>query len=121
MYFGRIKILILLMSAMAAIAFSCVYHNEEELYPNSDCETVNISFSGNILPLVQANCAISGCHVSGTGRVVFTDYQGIKTVVDDGRLAQKVIISRSMPPDRPLTNCQIEQIQAWIDQGALNN
>jgi hypothetical protein len=34
---------------------------------------------------------------------------------------QQAVISRSMPPDRPLTNCQIEQLKAWIDQGALNN
>jgi hypothetical protein len=113
--------LLVTLFVIAAMVQSCEYHNEEELYPNQDCETENISFSGQILPLIQTQCAISGCHVTGTGRVVLTGYQGVKGVVDDGRLMQQAVISRSMPPDRPLTNCQIEQLKAWVDQGALNN
>lgn len=111
---------LLITAWLILVALSYQYHNEEELYPA--CEvTENISFSNHILPLVQMECATAGCHVTGTGRVVLTEYTQIKGVAEDGRLRHLAITSRSMPPERPLTNCQVELIRIWIEEGALNN
>src|SRR6185295_13034653 len=65
---------------LAAIGFSCgcYYDNQEELHPNfaTVCDTTNvtISYSGNIVPILQSGCGISdnACHntdnsVSGIG------------------------------------------------------
>lgn len=107
---------------MVLIALSaCYYDSEEELYPNQTCDTSDITFQAVIKPIVDANCALSGCHVPGTGRVDYTTYQGIKIVADDGRLRQRVVIERTMPPSGPLSACDRSKIEIWLDQGALNN
>jgi hypothetical protein len=100
----------------------CYYDNVEELYPDgSPCDVSNITYSLDIKPIIDTNCAISGCHVAGTGRVNLTTYAGLKQVVDDGRLVTMVIQQKNMPPTQPLSKCQMDKIQAWIGQGALEN
>jgi len=111
----------ILLFVILAIAQGCYYDNEETLYPQLPCDVTNSSFGAGINPIIQINCTLGGCHVPGTGRVDFTTYEGIKSVVDDGRLKQMVIDQKSMPPSRPLSTCNIKLIQAWIDNGALNN
>ena len=101
---------------------SCYYDNEEELYPNTpSCDTTNANFSQVIQPIINTNCAISGCHVPGTGRKDFSSYPGIKDVVDDGRLEDRVIIQGIMPPTGPLNDCDIMKIETWIENGAPDN
>lgn len=100
------------------ILSGCYYDNEEELYPNSfNCNVDDTNFELVIKPIIDANCAISGCHVAGTGRKNLSVYQGLKDVVDDGRLNDRVIVNKSMPPSGPLSKCDIATIDAWIKQG----
>jgi len=100
----------------------CYYDNVEELYPGANnCDITNTSFQAVIKPIIDTNCAVSGCHVSGTGRKDLTTYQGIKDVVDDGRLEQHVIIQKDMPPSQPLSICNREALKAWIADGASSN
>ncbi|MAC94992.1 MAG: hypothetical protein CMC96_05790 [Flavobacteriales bacterium] len=102
--------------------FGCYYDNEEELYGGTPCNVVSVSFSKDIMPLIQTECAISGCHVQGgAGNGVFENYQNIKSKVDNGSLNNRVLVQRDMPPSSPLSNCQIEFIEEWIKQGAPNN
>lgn len=112
---------IIFLVALVVIVQSCYYDNEEELYPGADCGIENVTFSADILPLVQANCAISGCHVAGTGRTILTEHARIKAVADNGQLNQRVFISKDMPPSGPLSSCQMKVLKAWIEQGAPNN
>ncbi len=96
----------------------CYYDNAEELYPGSlNCDISNLSYDLVIKPIIDSNCAISGCHVSGTGRKDLSSYQGVKDVVDDGRLNQHVVVSKDMPPSGPLSTCNIAKIEAWIQDG----
>ena len=113
---------ILLTFLVWCLTAGCYYDNVEELYPGgSPCDVSNVTFTLDIKPMIDTNCAISGCHVAGTGRTNFTTYTGIKNVVDDGRLVLNVITLQSMPPSQPLSKCQTDKIQAWIDQGAPEN
>ncbi len=101
---------------------SCYYDNEESLYPNeSSCYSPDVSFSLDIKPMIDAKCATAGCHVSGTGRVVLTSFQSIKNIAVDGQLENRVLIQRDMPPSAPLSRCDQEKLQAWLDNGATNN
>src|SRR3546814_9049772 len=47
-------------------AFSCAGDSEESLFDLPDCSTP-VSLSSEIMPLLQSNCAIEGCHTAGTG------------------------------------------------------
>lgn len=107
--------------SIVVIAFllnACYYDNAEELYPGSlNCDISNLSYDLVIKPIIDTNCAISGCHVSGTGRKDLSTYQGLKDVIDDGRLNQFVVIDKSMPPSGPMSTCNIAKIEAWIQDG----
>jgi hypothetical protein len=106
---------------IVVIAFAlnaCYYDNAEELYPDSkNCDVSNIDYNLDIKPIVDSNCALSGCHISGTGRKDFSTFQGLKDVLDDGRLRQHVVINKTMPPSGPLSTCNIAKIDAWIQAG----
>lgn len=96
----------------------CYYDNEEELYPDSfNCNVDNVNYELDIKPIVDTNCALSGCHVPGTGRKDLSTYQGMKDIVDDGRLNDRVIVKKDMPPSGGLSKCDIDKINAWIQLG----
>ncbi|MBX2980191.1 MAG: hypothetical protein KF905_12910 [Flavobacteriales bacterium] len=117
----RLKLTCLLLAAVLLLQ-ACYYDNEEELYPNSFCDTANVTWSGTINPIIQSKCAIPGCHVSGGfGPGDFTQYNNVKAAVDNGRFEAEVITAGSMPPSGRLPACQITQINDWIAQGAPNN
>jgi hypothetical protein len=108
--------LIFIMSG--SLLNGCYYDNAEELYPGSlNCDVSNLSYDLVIKPIIDSNCAISGCHVSGTGRKDLSTYQGVKDVVDDGRLNQNVVVEKTMPPSGALSTCNIAKIEAWIQDG----
>lgn len=76
-----------------------------------------ISFKEEIMPIIQANCAISTCH-DGSGSISFNVFDNIKKSASDIRgLTQ----SRIMPKRGTLTNEEIEKIACWVDDGALFN
>jgi uncharacterized membrane protein len=99
---------------------------------SANCSTDTVYFVNDVLPLLQSNCAMSGCHDNGTAAdgVRMTDYANIMDEVKAGNAGDsklyKVIIrtdnERMPPPPRPaFTTAQKELIRKWISQGAKNN
>lgn len=90
------------------------------------CDTVSVSFSGVILPIMEQSCR-SGCHNGTTPSSGFTleSYADVKAKVNQGRLAGAVSGDAgfvAMPLNMNLLeSCDIDKIKAWIDQGALDN
>ncbi|MCX2745291.1 hypothetical protein OO013_15540 [Mangrovivirga sp. M17] len=81
----------------------------------------SISFNSDVEPLIQNNCAVPGCHVAGTGRVVFANYNDIQA--NASNIRQRVSTG-IMPPQNSgydLTQQQRDDIVCWIDAGAKNN
>jgi hypothetical protein len=111
---------LLILSCCGLLA--CEYDNEEELFPESaECETTNITYDNTIGPLMNTNCAVSGCHDGNSGLTGYTNYAAVKVIVDNGKLEQRVLVQKDMPPSVPLTSCELAQFQAWIDNGAPEN
>jgi len=117
-----------------ALLFSCMYENEEELFPleaastniNESGDSTNVvSFSQRVKPILSQNCNSSGCHGAGTGagRGNFTDYQGVKRKVDNGSFERRVLVQQNMPPNSraPLSQAELNDIRSWINAGAPNN
>jgi hypothetical protein len=114
-----------LLLASISLLSSCYYDNEEEVYEYynnlNSCDTAAVSFSADILPMIQGNC-VSGCHVAGgTGNGIFENYLEVKAKVDNGSMLQRVVVAQDMPPAGTFTDCQIAMVQAWILNGAPNN
>lgn len=75
-----------------------------------------IHFS-EVLQLIQANCAISGCHNGSQ----FPKLQNYNDIHNSAQLILRQVTNRSMPPGRPLSQTQINTIACWINDGAPQN
>ena len=97
------------------------------------CNPDTVYFQNQILPLLQSNCAMSGCHdvISHKENVILTDYTHIRQKVVPFNAGQSKIyksIVTTDPGDRmppspatAFTTEQINLLKKWIEQGALNN
>lgn len=108
-----------------AVFIACSSESEDTLPqpppPTQDCESKNISLTQDVLPIIQQNCAVSGCHVAGTGRVDFTVRANI---IQNAALIRTNTQSGFMPLAGSgffLTNQQKETIACWVQNGAKDN
>ena len=76
-----------------------------------------ISFAESIQPIIETNCAISGCH-DGSGNVDYRVFQNLKNNPTDIKSRTQ---SGDMPRNGTLTQMEIDMIACWVDDGALNN
>ena len=110
--------------AMATI--SCTYHVEEELYPPDSCDTMNVTYSGTVLPIIQLNCY--ECHDNAhvvISQILLEGYSNLIIKVNDGKLISAIRhdgTASFMPKDRPsLAECDILKIEKWVAEGAPDN
>ncbi len=103
----------------------CYYDKEEILYPQTVCDTANVTYSGSVVPLLLSNC--TSCHGGSTpsAGIGLDTYAGVKTQVTNGRLWGAVSHATSysaMPKNAAqLSTCSLAKIRKWIDAGAPNN
>lgn len=118
-----IKIVVTFITAV--IIISCKH--EPLLLP----DTPTVCFQDQVLPLINSNCAISGCH-DASSEESLSNYNDIMNFVSPGKPNQSKLyklitttslLSEFMPPSpkTPLTQNQIDAISIWILQGAENN
>jgi len=89
------------------------------------CLTVNsikvsskASFSNDILPIISANCALSGCH---NGSNQLPDFRTLKTIQANASGIKSLTGNRSMPQGGVLTQDQIDLIACWVNDAAPDN
>ena len=89
------------------------------------CQTTNVSFSAMVKPIIEVSC--QSCHSGGSpsGGIDLSSYENIKARADNGQLLGTIDwlagFSR-MPQGGPkLEQCNIDQIAAWIADGAPEN
>lgn len=82
---------------------------------------LQVSFSGDVLPLMELRCATSGCHVDG-GSAPFS-IEGFSDVQSRAAAIKARVAGRTMPPSgaTALSDAQIDIIVAWVDGGAQDN
>ena len=126
-----INLLLFLISAGFAVTTmlsGCYKHNVEELYPLEACDTVLVSYSAIIEPLIRENCY--DCHnsvnyKSNGGNLLLEGYSNLFVVIPDGTLLSSVSQdgkTSRMPRNAPkLDDCTILKIKEWLDQGFPNN
>ncbi|PCJ84683.1 MAG: hypothetical protein COA57_08875 [Flavobacteriales bacterium] len=90
--------------------------------PMALCDSLNVFYTDTIKRIIEVKCAISGCHVTGTGIPGdFISYNGVKEKVDNGTFENKTLNIKDMPPAGPLPQDELNKIQCWLDAGAANN
>ncbi len=124
-WLGTFKSVILII-AIFLIFDSCKHKTNFEELPE-------VSYTGSIAPIINSNCAFSGCH-GDSAYVSFsiTSHAGLLNAgITEGSPEKSKLYSRLkslddnkiMPkrPYDPLTEKQIQLIYVWIGQGAKNN
>jgi len=115
------------VSIFAALALftqtACYYDNEVEQYGVTTCDTVAISYSADILPIIQANC--TSCHAPGKIQSTspFDSYDGLKLYTLNREIVDRVNGNgvNLMPPSGAISDCNQQKIAAWVNAGAPNN
>lgn len=131
--------LLVLFCSLLSLAIyntSCTSDQLPEPMPDDICDTHNATYNGDVKAIVDATCALAGCHVSGGGAPGnFEAYEGLAEFANDAPngLRDRVIVLRNdpdngMPPDwstNPgpidLTDEQFEIFQCWVDSGYPEN
>ncbi|MFA5330137.1 MAG: cytochrome c [Prolixibacteraceae bacterium] len=109
---------------------ACYYDSEEKLYPqvSTSCDLTNVTFSATVKPILQASCLTCHSNAKGNndgGGVKIENYADVVTYVNNGKLMGSIRHETgyiAMPNGGgKLTDCEINQLQTWIDNGTLNN
>ena len=99
---------------------------EQPLQPEPE---PGVSFQEDISPILQASCAVPGCHAApnparGLNLTTYADFEK-GNVFNPGDSKGSEVIRRidggGMPPAGPLPKDQIQLFKDWIDEGAKNN
>jgi hypothetical protein len=101
----------------------------EPVLPAQPEPVPGVSFQEDILPILQASCAVPGCHAAPNPPkgLNLETYAGFEKggVFNPGDSKGSEVIRRidggGMPPGAPLGNDQIQLFKDWIDEGAKNN
>jgi len=129
-YYKQLTLPFAILLMIFFITYSCYYDSEEYLFPtlNSQCDTLNVTFSGSITPILMNKCM--ACHSNNTaasfgGNIRLEDYADVKARADDQRLYGSIAHEQGyspMPQGSPrLSDCNIATFRIWIFSGAPNN
>lgn len=104
---------------------SCVSNVEEELYPPDVCDTLNVTYSATVAPIIEQHCFTCHGGTEPSSGIPLEGYDNLKVKVDDERLIgaiRHLPDYTPMPQDAPaLSECNILKIEKWVAEGAQNN
>jgi uncharacterized membrane protein len=89
------------------------------------CDTAVFTYSGAVKNIISNKCV--GCHNPSSlgGSIDLSTYNGVKAVALNGKLYGSVANQPGFSPmpknSSKLSDCEIRQIQKWINAGSLNN
>ena len=88
------------------------------------CDTSAVTYSGTVVPILQTFCY--GCHSGSvlSGGVDLSNYNAVYTQVTNGKLKGSIngyVDYIAMPLGGQMSECDINQINFWINDGAPNN
>jgi len=105
---------------------SCYYDSVEELYPQSPpCDTSNVTYSGSIKPIIDANCF--SCHSGSapSGNISLANFNDVVIAAQNGSLLGTIRHENAWSPmpknGNQLNSCSITKLEIWIASGTPNN
>ncbi len=114
-----------LTAQQITIIFDWIEQGAKNLTCNpGECDMNNITYANTISPIIQNKC--TGCHsgTSPSGGVKITNYSEVKSITDNGSLLGTINDKAGypiMPPAGKLPDCDIQQLEQWVNDGAANN
>lgn len=120
-------ILGVLVLILLAILSSCENNHVEEALPAgavNPCDTAVVKFNSDIVPILTAKCATTGCHDgSNDPELTANMFANLQTSIGSGTFKTKVLDERSMPESgsTPLTSAEYLKIKCWYENGHSDN
>ncbi|MFK5857460.1 MAG: hypothetical protein QM503_15125 [Bacteroidota bacterium] len=116
------------ITGITAIIFlnSCTYDNIEELYPEPiSCDTSNVTYSNDILPVLTSSCITCHSGAAPAGNIRLQTYDEIVAAANNGSLLGAISHDPNWSPmpknGTKLSDCYISKLEIWIDNGTPNN
>lgn len=104
---------------------SCYYDVEEDLYPPSNCEDGPFSYSMDVVPILQSKCYVCHSSAANLGNITLEGHSALLNYVNDGSLLGAIKHEAGFSPmpqsGGMLLECEINTIETWVADGALNN
>lgn len=128
---NRNLLLLTVISVFILFSIACKHETENNKIVDDECDPDKVYFVNDVQPILNSNCAYSGCHDASTHSdgVDLSTYDKIISTGEieagepDKSELYEVIAEGEMPPDpnNPLSNDQKQIIYDWIAQGAKYN
>lgn len=105
--------------------YKWILQGAKDNYCDSDCDTTDVTYSGNIQPFLQNHCV--GCHTgsSGGGGIDLSTHAGVAGAASSGRLLGAIRHETGysfMPQNgNQLSECQIRMFELWVAAGSPDN
>lgn len=118
-------LVVLCIGGFTLYVSGCSKESADKLAGANSCDTTNVSFSKQIVPILEDNCYT--CHQGNNppSGIDLSDFTTLQAHVKNGDLKSAVTHTGTvtpMPYGLPmLPSCEVNTIAAWVDQGALNN
>jgi hypothetical protein len=120
-----ITVTVIVLLLLLVSTTGCYYDKEEVLYPDTICDTANVTYSRSVVPILSSNCIT--CHGGNTpsAGIKLDAYADVKIQATNGRLWGAVSHAASFSPmpknAAKMSTCNLAKIKKWLDAGALNN
>lgn len=86
---------------------------------SNECFGDVVSYSNQLKPVVDKQCASSGCHDSNFQGKDFTTFMDLKKEADEGEIQKHVLKIKNMPPNNSLSAQELQLFKCWLDGGAI--
>lgn len=110
---------------MVLLASSCSYNNIEDAYGNKidECDTTVVSYALDVAPIIDMQCVTCHGSISPQAGLDLSFYEKVFAQKENiiNRINRPLGDPFVMPQSGPMSSCKINTINAWVNQGALNN
>jgi len=123
------QIIRLALILLIALIAGCYYDTEERLYPTifNPCDDTVVTFSGTVTSILHScqTCHSNSNATSSGNGVKLQNYADVVTYINNGKLMGSIRQENGyikMPQTGgKLSDCEISQLQKWIDAKTPNN
>jgi mono/diheme cytochrome c family protein len=125
----KIEILILALIAILGVMNSCTWKKAPLVSHGNDGIKDSVCYLNEIQPIINSNCAMSGCHdpITQAAGYDLSSYFVVMNLVKPGKPDQSKLIQvmngggedlMPPPPNPPMNQEQVDLIRKWISEGA---
>ena len=127
------KSLLIHIIIFAGVVFFTSCASDKKIEPTCNIPAI-VSFGNDIIPIFETRCALPGCHIQSHPTLDLQTPVAFQNLLDvneidlqtptNSKIYRRItgITPPQMPlGNEPLSNCQMETILTWIQQGATNN